>query len=380
MMNKPIHFARILLLILSVVVAFGGREVLAQGRQGCVYLKKEVSRYSKELEAQIVMQRHRILPFRAYDVSANELEVLYKGAWIKLSTKDVMMGPKGLCSTESMCAISVGVTPLLKFPNTTTGQLGLAYQDQKMPVLGRKQLNKKIWVQVDLGDKIAWVEATKIKIESRACGLNQVGQSAWSGEVEMQGFNSRSINEFGNVYFYDTNQAPDTARDPIYRVTQISSANASISAVYAKGNHSVSAGVGYHKRVWSLRSLSEFRAINPNPPNDCMVQPGTENELVHEDTFVSVPLSYRYLLYKNKAHKIRMRPQLQVLYNLEPNFRYQFYSPCRVQQTAIETSNLFQVHGILNVDYLYELKGWELGLSFGIEHSMGLALSIILGF
>jgi hypothetical protein len=352
----------------------------SQEMQGCVLLKTDVNEYSKELETQIVMQKNRILPFRRYNADEKTLEVYYRNIWIPLSSKYTKLGAKGLCSLNEKCAISKDVTGLYADPDFQSQRIGLAYQEQKLTFVGRQKIKDKIWIQVDLGDKIAWVESEKVRIENKACGLSQVGRSAWSFEVEAGGFTSKKINEFQNIFFYDSNQDKNTAKDPIYQVTSIESKSVGTSVVYTKNKHSVSAGIGMVQRTWNYKSYADFRDINPIPPFNCqVVDPKVINES-YQEKFVSIPVSYRYQIYSKRNHIFRVRPLANILYNLEPTYNYKHYQPCRTQFTERQNSNLFQAHGVLNLDYLYKLKSIEFGLSIGVENSSGLYLSLLMGF
>jgi hypothetical protein len=326
------------------------------------------------------MQKNRILPFRQYDPDRKTLEVFYKEIWVPLNTKYVRLGPKELCSLEPKCVISKGVTGLYTEPDSKSKRIGLAYEDQKLTFIGRQKIKGRIWIQVDVGDKIIWVESENVKIENRACGVSQVGRSVWSFEIEAGGFTSKKINEFQNLFFYDNNQDLNGAKDPIYRVTNIESKSLGASVVYTKNNHSVSAGIGMVQRIWNYKSYGDFRELSPSPTFNCqIVDPKVTNESYREQ-FVSIPVSYRYQIYSKRNHVFRVRPLANILYNLEPNYAYKHYQPCRIQITEKQNANLFQVHGILNLDYLYRIKNKDLGLSIGVENSLGLSISILLGF
>jgi len=346
--------------------------------QGCAMLKAVVNQYSQELETQIVMQKNRILPFRRYGSSRNKVEVHYKDIWIPLSVKYIKMGPRGLCSVKPHCATANAITTLYSEPDGKSKKLSLVYEDQKMTLLGRQKINGVVWAQVDLGDKIAWIEGEKVVIENKACGISRVRNSNWSLEAEIGTFTSKRINEFSNLFHYDSNQNLATARDPIYRVTSITSQQSSLSAVFSKNRQAFSVGLGALQRTWNYRILSDFRFFVP--PSTCQIDAPVESRGRHQEQFLNIPISYRYLLYSKGHHKIRFRPQAQILYSLQPNFVYSFYNPCRVGVSSIEKSNMFQAHGIMSFDYIYQFKKIDLGLSLGIENSTGIAFSLLLGF
>jgi len=352
----------------------------AQDLQGCVLLKSDVNEYSKEYDTRIVMQKNRILPFRNFNPDKNTVEVMYKDIWIQLPTKYTKIGGKGLCSIEPKCVISNGVTNLKLNPDINAPKLGIAYEDQKLPFLGRQKIMGKIWIQVDLGDKIAWVESGKVRIENKACGLNKIGKSAWSIEFEAVAFNSKKINEYQNVFFYSNDQDLATAKDPIYQVRSISHQGASINTVYEKNKHSVSAGVGFAERDWTLKKFSKFRYTNPIPPNNCEIDTPLESSDSYKEKFIIIPISYRYQLYEKRNHRFRLRPQLYTLLSLEPKFKYKYRIPCNTEINGVEKSNPVQAHGFINLDYIYSLKKFDLGVSFGLETSKGMALSLMIGF
>jgi hypothetical protein len=355
-------------------------QIEAYGFQGCVLLKTDVNEYSEQIQSQVSMQKGRILPFRNYDGEKKTLEVLYKQVWIPLSSKYAMMGSKSLCSVEPVCAVSTGVTKILKKPGDKSSSIVVAYEDQKFPFLGRQSFKSEVWAQIDLGDKIGWIDGKKIRLENKACGLSQVGKSSWSLEFEVKKWNPKKIEEFEKLFFWDSNQDLNTARDPIYRVHLIDSQSLAMHLVYSKDSHGFSSGIGYHQRVWRYKEYSDFRQINPLPPNNCELRQGDEGDAFYSENFVLIPLSYRYQIFSRQNHLIRARPQIDILYSIEPNYLFSFHSPCRQAGTVKETSNTFQAHGFLNLDYLYRFEKWEVGLSLGVEHTSALTMSLLVIF
>jgi hypothetical protein len=150
--------------------------------------------------------------------------------------------------------------------------------------------------------------------------------------------------------------------------------------VYEKNKHGVSAGIGFIQRGWQFKKYSNFRYTNPFPPNNCLVDTPIESTDSYKESFVLFPVSYRYQVYEKQNHRFRIRPQLFMLMSLETKFPYKHRTPCNVEINEIEKSNLFQAHGIFNIDYLYSFKRYDLGLSLGLENTSGTYLSLLIGF